>query len=607
MKNIKYLTRLTLFCTIVLFSACESMELELTENPNLLSPSQASPDFFLNAIQADFAAQIVEPFGRTGAELTRIDQMSGRDYANAYSPANSDTRWRFAYQRIMSDIHTMNGLAEETGLTHHIGMGQVIEAYTLLTLVDFYGNVPYTEAFLGADNLNPVADDGASVYVAAIALLDAAVINFAADALAEPELDYYYNLDWDQWTKAANTIKMKALMATRLVDASAITKFDAIVASGDYITSSADDFQFRWGTNEVQPDTRHPRYSGSYTGTGGDDYMSNSLMDYMTGPDPNAYGGITVPYAVPTRDHFDIRTMLYFYRQVSATPGVGGADAVEDVLECGLQVAPAHYNGFTFCGVARGWWGRDHGNADGIPPDGFLRTLAGAYPAGGALDDVTYSSKKNTDGDGGSGITPIMLASWGEFMIAEAKMVKNDIAGAKIAVVNGINISTNKVLNFTETVSNTRFNYFFGEGDDIGYGAYYGANGYSGLNGEEAHNFPPVGPLYATAGDILIELTTALEADWDAGSTDDKWNILAMQYFVASYGNGIDAYNFYRRTGYPTTLQPNLEPSPGKFVRSMYYSANHANTNANITQKANVDVQVFWDNNPGSPAFPSAN
>lgn len=79
MKNIKYLTRLTLFCTIVLFSACESMELELTENPNLLSPSQASPDFFLNAIQADFAAQIVEPFGRTGAELTRIDQMSGRD------------------------------------------------------------------------------------------------------------------------------------------------------------------------------------------------------------------------------------------------------------------------------------------------------------------------------------------------------------------------------------------------------------------------------------------------------------------------------------------------------------------------------------------------
>ena len=164
MKNIKYFTRLTFFCTIVLFSACESMELELSDNPNLLSPSQASPDFFLNAIQVDFARSVVESFGRTGAQFTRIEQMAGRDYANAISPATSDTRWTFAYQRIMFDIHTMNELAQEKGLLYHVGMGQVIEAYTLLTLVDFYGDVPYTEAFLGADNLNPSQDDGASVY-----------------------------------------------------------------------------------------------------------------------------------------------------------------------------------------------------------------------------------------------------------------------------------------------------------------------------------------------------------------------------------------------------------------------------------------------------------
>ena len=69
----------------------------------------------------------------------------------------------------------------------------------------------------------------------------------------------------------------------------------------------------------------------------------------------------------------DPRIMFYFNRQTSSTPGIGGADPDEEVLECGLQNAPAHYAGYVFCGNPQGWWGRDHGNDNGIPPDGFLR------------------------------------------------------------------------------------------------------------------------------------------------------------------------------------------------------------------------------------------
>ncbi len=57
----------------------------------------------------------------------------------------------------------------------------------------------------------------------------------------------YYGGDWAAWSKAANTMKMKAYMATRLVDGSAVSKFNAIVASGNYISSNADDMQFQWG------------------------------------------------------------------------------------------------------------------------------------------------------------------------------------------------------------------------------------------------------------------------------------------------------------------------------------------------------------------------
>ena len=84
-------------------------------------------------------------------------------------------------------------------------------------------------------------------------------------------------------------------------------------------------------------------------------------------------------------------------------------------------------------------------------------------------------------------------------------------------------------------------------------------------------------------------------------------NVLGMQSFVAQYGNGLGAYNFYRRTGFPTTLQPNIEPNPGGFIRSFYYPANHANNNSNISQKSGVTDPVFWDNGGASPGFPAAN
>jgi hypothetical protein len=566
MRKINNLIKMLVLCGGLFFASCETTELDLTQNPNDLAPDQADPDFYLNAIQIDFA-YLTESFGNTAGALTRIDYMNGRDYANAYSPSNFDGRWSSAYQTIMNDIKELNIIAGETGLNRHIAMGQVIEAHVLMTLVDFFGDIPYTEALQGADNLNPVTDSGASVYAAAIALLDGAITNFNNDALGNPALDMYYDGDWAAWTKAANTLKMKAYMATRLVDESAVSKFNAIVASGNYISSNADDMQFRWGTLAVQPDSRHPRYRGSYTSTGGGRYMSNSLMDYMRG---GAAGGYSIGAGTFTADP---RIMFYYHRQTNPTPGIDG-DANEETLECGLQNAPAHYAGYVFCANPQGWWGRDHGNDNGIPPDGFLRTLAGVYPSGGKLDDWSYGGQQDGAGNGGNGITPIMLASWTDFMIGEVELVAGNEAAAKTAMFAGMAKSMDKVTNFYPREAGNRF--------DVIMDFYFG-----GL-------VQVVNGFYARISD-----------EWDDAS--DKMNVLGMQYFVAQYGNGLDAYNFYRRTGYPTTLQPNIEANPGGFIRSFFYPANHANTNSNITQKDGVTEPVFWDTNPGSPGFPVAN
>jgi len=570
MRKINNLIKMLVLCGGLFFASCETTELDLTQNPNALAPEQADPDFYLNSIQLSYA-YLIESFGNTAGAVTRIDYMNGRDYANAYQPGSFNGRWSSAYQTIMQDIREMNILADEAGLTHHKGIGQFIEAHILMTLVDFFGDIPYTEAFQGAANLNPMSDSGESVYAVALGLLDSAIANFNSDALGDPTwvggtIDPFYNGDWSKWTKAANTLKMNAYMNTRNVDGSALANFNAIVASGNYISTNADDFQFRWGTEAIQPDSRHPRYRSNYTATGGGSYMSNSLMDYMRGGFDGGYdigGGVFIA---------DPRIMFYYHRQTNPTPGIAGAPANEEVLECGLQNAPAHYAGYVFCANPQGWWGRDHGNDNGIPPDGFLRTLAGVYPAGGKLDDWSYGGQQNGDGNGGRGITPILLASWQDFLIAEAELVSGDPTAAKNSMFAGMAKSMDKVLNFYPRTE--RFDAIM----DI----YFGGLSF-----------------------VVNSFYARVDAEWDAA--DNAMDVLGMQSFVAQYGNGLGAYNFYRRTGFPTTLQPNIEPNPGGFIRSFYYPADHANNNSNISQKSGVTDPVFWDNGGASPGFPAAN
>lgn len=547
----KKIQKISIFVFLLLgltFTSCETTELDLLDDPNDVTLDKANLDRFLNEIQLNFAS-FMRQIGNNDAQVVRVNYMFGRRYSDNFQPAVLSGEWGLAYQGMFSDMAAAEPLALEAGANKHLGVMKILKAYTLITLVDNFGDIPFSQATNPTEFPSPVADPGASVYAGAIDLLNEGIGLINSEG-ANLENDFYYDNEFSKWQRLANSVKALAYLNT-----GDLSSFNSVIGSA--INNSNDDFQFQYGTNETNPDTRHPSYSSDYTTSGAGTYESNWLMETML-------------------DANDPRLRYYFYRQNDCTPSAFDADGnacpVNTVtMTCSGAPAPSHYPAsMTYCAVDNGYWGRDHGNNEGIPPDGLLRTINGVYPAGGKFDADEYSPAVIGDGGGGAGILPIMLASYVDFMRAEAALASNNASGASSALNAALTKSVAKVQSFI-SVDPTA--------DD---------------------SFEP------TSGEVSSFISSIVSA-FNSANNDGKWEILATQQFVANFGSGIQAYNLYRRTGYPKTIQFNIDPNPGPFVRSFFYPANEANVNSNINQKPNVDVQVFWDTNPSSPGFPFAN
>jgi len=70
--------------------------------------------------------------------------------------------------------------------------------------------------------------------------------------------------------------------------------------------------------------------------------------------------------------------------------------------------------------------------------------------------------------------------------------------------------------------------------------------------------------------------------------------MIIKEYYLAAWGNGIEPYNSYRRTGYPSNFQPTFEEDPGPFYYTAFYSDYSVNNNPNTPNSVRTR-RVFWD------------
>jgi hypothetical protein len=531
----------------------------LLTDPNQPSLAAADADLYLNNVLLNFNG-----FHRQASDLTdplvRQQTMFGPTYFNAYGPTSFDGIWTIAYTSVLKTANTLIPLAEEKGQFVHSGIAKVLKAYVFMTLVDLFGDIPFSEANLGVENTNPKADKGSDVYAGAIGILDDAIATLGKTATSGPGSDIYYKGDASKWITLAKTLKLRAYVQTRLVDASAKDKINALIAEGDLITSASKDFTFGYGSKNAAPDSRDGRYTGNYgTDNGAGAYLGTYAMWICA---------LEKPFIDP-------RTRYYFYRQ-SLHPTdysdsrLPNQTTLQFALACFYRAVPPWYPaGAPYCVLPGGWWGRDHGNNEGTGPDLLVKTTWGVYPAGGAFDynqnkSVGQSSGREV-GAKGVGMEPMFLSSFTYFLQAEAALTLGTTGNAEDLLVQGISASFDKVA------------------------AYPASIGYS----------PTTDTTYLITAGKKQKYIDYVKNQYEAATSDDaRLNIIEKEFYIASWGNGLEPFNAYRRTAKPDNFQLTANVAdPGAFIHSFFYPSVYVNLNKNVTQKTVTDVKVFWDTN----------
>ncbi|GEQ85623.1 hypothetical protein ULMS_11310 [Patiriisocius marinistellae] len=532
MKNIFKYSLIASFA-LTLFS-CETGELELLENPNSITVDSADPNFVLNQIQLDFN-QVVGSYSGIDSDIVRLDNQ--RDtYPNTVGVTTGNTAWNNSYGMFANvDFLEQVLVTNEFDLPNHLGVAQVLEAYAYFLLVDHFGDVPFSQANQPEEFPNPVLDSGSSVYDAQFELLDSAIANFNQGSTVIPSDFFHESFEASNWIALANSLKLRAYLNQRLVDPSGATAGINSVLGSNIIDEVSEDFNFIYN-----PSSPHPYFANNYSSTV-DTYQSNNLYDYLNSGDAT---GIFIENGIA-----DPRVRYYHYRQTDSEPSGSRLPCEGD----------ANYD---YCYVGNLYWGRDHGDTEGLPNDGARKTAAGVYPGGGAFDNNAFERARDTENTlQGAGVLPIYLSSHTHFALAEAALTLGTGGGSPAQLLElGIRRSMTKVLSFAEGVDTS----------------------FDGTNYE------------ATSADVDAYVTRVVN-EYSSASNDGKLEIIAREQWIASFGGAIEAYNTYRRTGSPELQEAVIAAGP--YPRTWRYPANEVSNNPNVTQNTPSN-KTFWDNNP---------
>lgn len=293
-------------------------------------------------------------------------------------------------------------LNASTATAHDKAIAKILKSYFILSITDRWGDVPYSEALLGAGNFTPKYDEQLDIYKAVFKDLTDAVNEL--NTVAGPvKGDVVYNGNTAKWKKFANTLHM--MTALRLskrfpaVGGLAQLEFSAAVTNpAGIITANADNFAITFPGGPQGSLFQNPWYRLYFAR---DDYaISKTMTDCLSGLGDTriaafATNGTGFPYGL-TRD-----------LAISFTNAIGNSQGRVLAASKRTETSPVVMIGAAQSllawaeGLQLGW------ATNGTAQAAYEAGVAASFGEWGVIMPATYLTTGPANFAGGSGVAAI--------------------------------------------------------------------------------------------------------------------------------------------------------------------------------------------------------
>ncbi|GGH09007.1 SusD/RagB family nutrient-binding outer membrane lipoprotein [Mucilaginibacter phyllosphaerae] len=235
---------------LVITGSCKKV-LDINNDPN--NPNDVQEPLLLAPIELNISDQIY-----AGNASTIVQNFMQVIAANQPNPGlwnyqlfniDMDGDWYNFYVNALNNLRILDTKATAKQSYNYAAIAKILSAYTLGTATDIWGDIPYSEALKGSNNLTPTYDKQEDIYKAVQALLDNGIADINKNSITIPGGDdYFYKGDMVKWKKLAYTLKARYYMhLAKAPGYTAAAQADLVLnALNNGMASNDDDLTFKY-------------------------------------------------------------------------------------------------------------------------------------------------------------------------------------------------------------------------------------------------------------------------------------------------------------------------------------------------------------------------
>ena len=221
--------------TFLIGSGCKKSFFDINENPNTPTTESINAGLLLPTAANNMAARLGTTYGWAanwmgywGPSGTYAPDVTESTYnlTNSFQAG----QWNGWYD-ILFDLRTAEDKAKAANQGFFRAMSITLQTIGWSSLVDMYGNIPYSQAFNIGQNIQPAYDNGADVYKDLLVRLDTAIALLQSTTADENPQSLKYDIVFGEnyqgttspssgtfetqrlmWGKFANTLRLKLVV-----------------------------------------------------------------------------------------------------------------------------------------------------------------------------------------------------------------------------------------------------------------------------------------------------------------------------------------------------------------------------------------------------------